>query len=185
MDGSQGLQLEQIFLELNDKHFEGGLPLPRLRWNTRLRSSAGRFVPGAKRFGYLLPPTIEVASYLTKLPDADHHVRDTVGHEMIHYWLWERRRPYGHTPEFYQKMTEMGVSRFNKTAPKKSPQYIYTCQHCHRVFEFIRKFKGRIACANCCKSHNRGRFDARFVLKLSKVLTPQERREWLLKSKEI
>ena len=58
--------LEAIFQEINEKHFDGFLDAPVLEWNSRLRSAAGRFIPGRRKFFHQAPPKIEVASYLTK-----------------------------------------------------------------------------------------------------------------------
>src|SRR5690242_19787636 len=77
--------LEQIYEELNLTHFEGCLIRPDLRWNHRLRSSAGRFIPVSRRFwptGHELKPTIEVAGYLLQEARARELIYDTMGHEM-------------------------------------------------------------------------------------------------------
>src|SRR5579859_5104971 len=105
------IDLEELFERINQAHFDAFLERPILRWNTRLRASAGRFVPGSRRFFSQLPPAIEVASYLKEEPHALALVADTLAHEMIHYWLWVRRRPYGHTAEFMAKLSMMGASR--------------------------------------------------------------------------
>jgi predicted SprT family Zn-dependent metalloprotease len=94
--------LEQLFHDLNRDHFRGELPLPKLGWNSRLSSTAGRFCTGSRNPIFPRPPVIEVASYLRDVPEGEMHVRDTVLHEMIHYYLWFKRRPHGHTPEFSQ-----------------------------------------------------------------------------------
>ena len=106
--------LVRIFTEWNLKSFEGILPIPELRWNSRLKTSAGRFIPNRKK------SVIEIASYLLDEPNAEELIRDTLGHEIIHYWLWEMKQPYGHTPTFHEKMNELGVSRYN-SVPKHRP----------------------------------------------------------------
>src|SRR4051812_44035569 len=100
----QAMELLSLFEQINQTYFDAFLEPPVLRWNSRLRSSAGRFVPGSRKFFREAPPVIEIASYLLEEQDAPSLVSDTLGHEMIHYWLWVRRRPYGHTPEFWDKM---------------------------------------------------------------------------------
>lgn len=153
--------LERLFRELNQQYFDGKLPFCVLKWNTRLRSSAGRFI-GSRRTG----PQIEIASYLLELSDAAHWVRDTLGHEMIHYWLWARRRPYGHTSEFYRKMNEMGVSRYNSVPKRRPAKYIYRCPACRVEFQAWRRLRPS-ACLSCCKQHSAGRYDARFKLEIT------------------
>lgn len=160
-------QLLTTFEQLNQAHFDGFLDPPVLRWNSRLRSSAGRFVPGSRRFVLEAPPAIEIAAYLLEEKDAHALIEDTLGHEMIHYWLWLRRRPYGHTPEFWNKMDQMGVSRYN-TVPRSRPyRHVYRCVSCGKEFP-ARKKLGPMACAYCCKQYAGGKFDARFKLVLLK-----------------
>lgn len=159
------MQLSNIFAELNRLHFDGFLDEPKLVWNSRLRSSAGRFVPGSRKFFREAPPVIEVASYLREEPEAERHVRDTMAHEMIHYWLWVRRRPYGHNEEFYAKMRAMGASRYNPVPRTRPLKYVYRCPGCEKEFKTRRKL-GPLACLQCCKEKSGGVFDARFRLEL-------------------
>jgi len=153
--------LDRYFFELNAAHFDAFLEKTPLVWNDRLRTSAGRFIPGRRRFFKDDPPVIEIASYLQKIEDSSKHIRDTIAHEMIHYWLWARRRPYGHTPEFLAKMREIGASRYNTVGKRRPFKYIYKCPHCHREFP-SRKKLNKLACLPCCKAHSRGRYDPRF-----------------------
>lgn len=165
--------LREIFRELNDRHFQGGLEEPQLHWNSRLRVSAGRFYPGTRSRWVRHPrkPLIEIASYLLEEKEGVRLVEDTLGHEMIHFWLWQRRRPYGHTPEFYQKMEEMGVSRYN-TVPRQRPlKYAYECPECKKEV-LARKKLGALACANCCKKHHGGYYHPKYRLVLSRELNP-------------
>ena len=161
--------LPAIFEEINQAHFGGRLDPPVFRWNSRLRISAGRFIPGSRKYFREVRPIIEVASYLLDEPEAARLVRDTVAHEMIHYWLWCHRRPYGHTAEFLQKMRAMGVSRYNPVPKRRPYRYLYVCPMCSREFPARRRL-GALACADCCKRHSGGRYDMRFRLRLSQQL---------------
>jgi predicted SprT family Zn-dependent metalloprotease len=163
--------LVEIFWEVNEAHFDGFLDLPLLRWNARLRSSAGRFIPGSRKWIRRSPPVIEIASYLCEESNALVFIRDTIAHEMIHYWLWVRRRLYGHTPEFYEKMTQMGVSRYNPVPRTQSYKYVYRCMYCESEFPARRKL-GPLACAQCCRQHARGKYDPRFKLELARNWDP-------------
>jgi predicted SprT family Zn-dependent metalloprotease len=151
--------LQKLFTEWNSRSFNDELPLPEIRWNSRLKTSAGRFIPDRTR------SIIEVASYLLDEKNAEHLIRDTIGHEMIHYWLWERRLPYGHTALFHQKMNEIGVSRYN-SVPKHRPfKHCYQCHSCGQKI-FTRKRLRMAACASCCNEHAGGKFDPVYKLKL-------------------
>jgi SprT-like protein len=172
------LDLHAIFDQINERHFDGFLDAPTLKWNSRLRSSAGRFIPGSRKFFFAQPPVIEVASYLREEPGSAELIVDTVAHEMIHYWLWVRRKPYGHTGEFLAKMRAMGVSRYNPVPRLRPYRYLYRCASCARDFP-SRKKLGVLACATCCKAHAGGRFDVRFKLSLARVLDAAEGQELL------
>jgi predicted SprT family Zn-dependent metalloprotease len=157
-----------IFNRINDESFDGFLDPPKLQWNSRLRSSAGRFIPGKRALFHQDPPVIELASYLLEEKQAEDLIYDTLAHEMIHYWLWTRRKPYGHTPEFLAKMKAMGVSRYN-TVPRSRPyKYLYRCPSCSKDFPVKRKL-GVLACASCCKRFSNGQFDPRFKLQIQET----------------
>jgi predicted SprT family Zn-dependent metalloprotease len=160
------------FAAVNDRHFDGFLTPPRLKFNSRLRASAGRFIPGRRSWLREFPPVIEIATYLLEESRALELIADTMAHEMIHYWLWVRRRPYGHTPEFHAKMRAMGVSRYNPVPRVRPYRYIYVCTGCQRDFPARRKL-GVLACAKCCERHNGGRFDPRFRLVLAGAPGPE------------
>lgn len=168
--------LEALFQQINEQHFDGFLEAPELLWNSRLRSSAGRFIPGRRSWQAVLRgetsrAVIEVATYLKEIDQADHHIRDTLAHEMIHYWLWTRRRPYGHTDEFWMKMQAMGVSRYNPVPKLRPVKYQYRCPGCQKVFPARRKL-GKLACADCCKRHSGGKYDSRFLLAMDPSHVP-------------
>lgn len=164
------MDLAEIFDEINQKHFDGFLDAPTLRWNSRLRSSAGRFIPGSRKFFRRYPPVIEVASYLLEETQARDLIFDTLAHEVIHFWLWVRRKPYGHTAEFLAKMRAMGVSRYNSVPRTRPFKYLYRCTGCNKEFPAKRRL-GVLACADCCKKYSDGKFDNRFKLELAQTLT--------------
>ncbi len=167
---TEEISLDRAFQWINDRYFDGFLDPPELIWNSRLRTCAGRFTPGKSKAPFLaMKPKIEIAQYLADLNQATLLVQDVLGHEMIHYWLWVRRRPYGHTPEFYSKLEEMGVSRYNP-APKKKRQsaYVYVCESCQTQFP-SNKYHPTLACASCCQKHSQGKFDQQFQLALKRA----------------
>jgi predicted SprT family Zn-dependent metalloprotease len=155
--------LEQLFQELNQIHFSGELPLPSLRWNSRLSSSAGRFCPGSRNPIQPRPPEIEVASYLRTLEDGMDHIRDTLLHEMVHYFLWHHRQPYGHTPEFHRILKRVGARRYNSVPKLRPVKHWYQCPGCRVVIPARRKIRNS-ACAPCCKKYNHGEYTDRFRL---------------------
>lgn len=153
------MDLVRVFTEWNLKSFNGELRVPKLQFNSRLKTTAGRFIPDPRS------PIIEVASYLLEQPKALELIANTVGHEMIHYWLWAKRKPYGHTFEFYQKMEELGVTRYNPVPLHRPFKHTYGCDHCGQTVK-TRKRLPMAACAACCNSHSNGRFSPKFKLRL-------------------
>lgn len=157
--------LHLIFEEWSRSHFGGNLPAPILRWNSRLRSSAGRFIPGRRSWtGQQRQSVIEIATYLREEVNSIHHIRDTMGHEMIHYYLFLEGLPYGHGPEFRVMMQRLGVSRYNKTPRRQPEKYLYFCWNCGEEFRVRRKWRKPRACKPCCVKHNGGRYSERFRL---------------------
>lgn len=156
--------LAEIFQELNEQHFGGELPLPSLAWNPRLSTTAGRFCPGSRRAFFPRAPKIEVASYLRELADGQDHVRDTILHEMIHFYLWHHEKPYGHTPEFHRIMKRVGAQRFNPVPKVRPVKYWYECPNCRKKIPARRKME-RYACATCCDAFAGGSFRENFRLR--------------------
>jgi predicted SprT family Zn-dependent metalloprotease len=156
------VELESIFQDLNRIHFEAELPLPRLNWNSRLSSAAGRFCPGRVSLGQ--KALIEIASYLKGIDGGIDHIRDTMLHEMIHYWLWHKKRPYGHTAEFRQIMRRTGAKRYNPVPKLRPVKYRYQCPEC-LVTVPARRRLADVACAACCKKFNAGVYSKKYRLK--------------------
>ena len=165
--------LLELFLDINHEHFDGALVPSLLEWNSRLRTSAGRFIPGSHKFWRIYTPKIEIASYLLDEENSSQLIYDTLAHEMIHYWLWVRKRPHGHTAEFLDKMREMGMSRYNVVPRPRPFKYVYQCLACQKTFP-ARKKLGILACSDCCKKYSQGKFDARFKLALIQKLKEGE-----------
>ncbi len=158
-----------LFSEINQAYFDGFLDVPDLQWNSRLRSSAGRFIPGKRKDLRRFSPKIEIASYLTQQQNASKLIYDTLAHEMIHYWLWVRERPHGHTSQFLAKMRDMGVSRYNPVPRLRANRYLYQCKACGKQFPSHVKL-GVLACADCCNLLSSGKYDPRFKLESKEFL---------------
>jgi predicted SprT family Zn-dependent metalloprotease len=152
-----------LFQELNTAHFGGELPPPKLIWNKRLSSSAGRFRPGSRSPIFPREPEIEIATYLREIPEGSFHIRDTMLHEMVHYYLWHHRRPYGHTPEFHEILKRVGARRYNTVPKFRAAKRWYQCPTCRVVIPTRRRIRDS-ACASCCKKWNGGRFAEKFRL---------------------
>ncbi len=174
LDSGQADLLLAAFQRLNVWGFESQLPPVRLTWNTRLRSSAGRFVSGAAPWRDagtrgLVPeryhPRIEIASYLLQHERSVELIVDTLAHEMVHFWLWIRKKPFGHTDLFHRKLKELGASRYNTVPLRRNYKYVYECPRCLGKYPTRRRL-ANVACLKCCRLFASGRFDSRFRLLL-------------------
>ncbi|MGZ3704249.1 MAG: hypothetical protein ACXVC4_20835, partial [Bdellovibrionota bacterium] len=84
-------------------------------------------------------------------------------HEMIHYFLWHRRRPHGHTPEFHRIMNKVGAKRYNPVPKERAFKHYYACPNCKKGFPTRRRLTAS-ACMGCCQRFNHGRYSEKFRL---------------------
>ncbi len=161
-------ELQLLFAELNNFYFNGETPVCRIRYNARFSNSAGRITYSTK------PVLIELsAKHFRDHPEA---LRETLLHEMIHAWLYDRTGDTGHGADFRKKMAECGltsiyhdlgnVKPFNESAKR----YILRCEHC--ALEILRRRLPRAAmsCGRCSKQG----YDPRFPLTLLEVTETRE-----------
>ena len=97
----------EIFDKLNKQYFNSTLPYIRILWS-------GRFGHGEwfKQYGdfIALPgkkPHIRISQKLCATPK---EIARVLYHEMVHFWLYTNKRPWGHTKEFKKKLKEFRVS---------------------------------------------------------------------------
>ncbi len=149
------VDLQNLFWEINFQHFGGILPPIEVQYSSRLRTTGGRYFKKPKRF-------IQINTKYLKLPNSYEEIKDTLGHEMVHYWLDFLGRPCGHTPEFRKKLKQCGFSRYSRISnPLKKNHYVYHCPSCK--LEYRRKKKGLWSCGPCSGK----RFNPAFILQLS------------------
>ncbi len=96
---------------------------------------------------------------------------DTILHEIAHGIDWERNRVCGHGTSWKRICLELGgngqrcFSSREIALPKG--KFNYVCPECGHTLNCNRKLKRTNACKSCCDKHNNGRFDIRFILKLT------------------
>ena len=160
--------LQLLFAELNNLYFNGGVPACRIRYNARFSNSAGRITYNIR------PMLIELSpKHFNAHPEA---LRETLLHEMIHAWLWDRDRDAGHGAAFRRKMRECGMSSiyhdlgsakpFNESAKR----YILRCEKCSMEILRRRMPSAPTSCGRCSK---RG-FDRRFPLTIYEIVETRE-----------
>jgi predicted SprT family Zn-dependent metalloprotease len=135
----------------------------RVRWNPRLRSTAGRAWPRQS--------LIELNPLLQNL--GPHETDRTLRHELAHLVALERARgnridPHGH--EWRLACIELGIpgesARHRLPLPRNqiARPFAYQCPHCRRLIHRVRKIRRASACAPCCKDFAGGAYDERFRL---------------------
>lgn len=134
----------------------------QVNWNPRLKSTAG--------LARLRECEIELNPLLASFEE---EIQRTLLHELAHLIAFERagkRRVPAHGDAWKLACKDLGIEGEKAThrlpLPRSSRQrrFFYACPHCHSVIARVRPLRGRSACAKCCKTHNRGLFDERFLL---------------------
>lgn len=132
-------QLHQLFWEINHVHFGGILPIIELRFSGRLKTTGGQ---------YFRKPTklIQISNRYLLMENGWDEVKDTLGHEMVHYWLDFLGKPCGHTKEFRIKLNQCGFNRYSRLPPVQA-KYLYVCPRCGT--RYYRRRKGVWSCGPC------------------------------------
>lgn len=147
-------------------------PRVTVRWNARMRTAAGRAFYESYR--------IELNPGLLALPGVDGaaEVERTLRHELAHLVAHHRaggRRIEPHGPEWQRACAELGIAGetrchtlpFQSRRPTK--KLIYECPACGSEIHRVRRFRVAVACYNCCRRQNGGRYDDRFRLKIRRA----------------
>jgi predicted SprT family Zn-dependent metalloprotease len=161
--------LQLLFAELNNYYFNGEVPVCRIRYNGRFSNSAGRITYSER------PLLIELSPKHFK--EHPHEaLRDTLLHEMIHAWLYDKNGDTGHGAAFRKKMRECGMTSIYHDLGNVKPfnesvkRYILRCEKC--ALELLRRRlpSAAMSCGRCSK---RG-YDPRFPLTVFEVLETRE-----------
>lgn len=142
----------------------GASKLVRVHWNRRLHSTAG----------FARYPSWQI-ELNPRLKEFEGQVERTLKHELAHliaYHRAGRRRIKPHGPEWRQACADLGIAdekaHHHLPLPRRqvAKNLVYTCAHCGTEVHRMRKFRRPSACLACCRTHNGGRYDERFRLKL-------------------
>lgn len=147
-------------------------PRVTVRWNRRMRTAAGRAYYEAFR--------IELNPGLLTLPgvDGNAEVDRTLRHELAHLIAHHRaggRRIEPHGDEWRRACADLGIPGEARchTLPFQSrrltKKLIYGCPACGSEIHRVRRFRVAVACYDCCRRENGGRYDDRFRLKLRRA----------------
>ena len=136
-----------------------------IEWDARFRTAAGR--ADYRRNRVSLNPRLRENG----AAEIDRTLRHELAHLLAHARAG-RRRLQPHGPEWRVACRDLGIADEKRchTLPfpvaKRTPRLLYKCRSCGREFPRVRPFRRRTACLACCRTHNRGRYDARFILRL-------------------
>jgi SprT protein len=131
------------------------------RWNSRMRSTAGIAYP--TRLLICLNPQLRQFGGV----ETDRTLR----HELAHLLAYERahrRRISAHGPEWKKACEDLGLRNESRThtlpLPRRSlpKKHFYKCRSCGLEVGRVKPLKRGSACLQCCRSFNRGHYDARF-----------------------
>lgn len=163
-------ELRDHYAQANHHKFDGHVPRVTLCVNPRLRALAGRVFYDERR--------IELSGYHLSQPYARQVAFKALEHEMLHLYLDTRGLPSGHTPLFKRLAAERGIPVWHALPYPRNrvvqTVHVYACPACGRRVNRCRRLSNtqRSACGDCCRVHNGGMFDARFVMRFVKTLAP-------------
>ena len=131
--------VKQVSIEDFGKHFKH-----QAHWNTRLRSTGGRFFP---KDGHLdFNPKVYQELGLEVF-------RKIVRHELCHYHLYFEGKGYQHKDLAYkQLLKEVNGLRFVPplSSSNQKPSLVYACQSCQQIYQRKRKIDTkRYRCGLC------------------------------------
>jgi predicted SprT family Zn-dependent metalloprotease len=139
----------------------------RVEWNARLFSAAGRADSRRK-----------LVSLNPRLREQDAAEIDrTLRHELAHLlaqFRAGRRRIAPHGAEWRKACRDLGIADESRchTMPfpiqQRARRFLYRCARCGKEFPRVRRIKRTVACLECCRKFNAGKFDPKARLRLVK-----------------
>jgi predicted SprT family Zn-dependent metalloprotease len=139
----------------------------RVEWNARLFSAAGR--ADSRRNLVSLNPRLRDHD----AAEIDRTLRHELAHLLAQFRVGRRRVP-PHGAEWRRACHDLGIGDEARchTLPfpvkKRAPRFLYRCARCGREFPRVRRIKRAVACLECCRKFNRGKFDPKARLRLVK-----------------
>ena len=136
-----------------------------VEWNARLFSAAGR--ADSRRSLISLNPRLREHD----LAEIDRTLRHELAHLLAQFRA-SRRRISPHGPEWRRACHDLGIADEARchTLPfpvkQRARRFLYRCSRCGKEFPRVRRIKRAVACLDCCRNFNRGKFDPRARLRL-------------------
>jgi SprT protein len=133
----------------------------RVRWNSRMQSTAGLAYPSKALIK--LNPRLQPFGFA--------EVEQTLKHELAHLLAHHRsgrHRISPHGPEWRKACADLGLTDEKRchTLPlprrEMAKRHLYRCPACGMAVHRVRPIRRPSACLPCCRKHNGGRYDERF-----------------------
>ena len=139
----------------------------QVEWNARLSSTAGR--ADSRRQLVSLNPRLR--------EHGPAEIDRTLRHELAHLLAQSRagrRRLAPHGAEWKKACRDLGIAGEARThslpfpTQKRERPFLYQCPRCGQEFPRVRRIRRAVACLDCCRKFNRGKFDESARLRLIK-----------------
>ena len=137
----------------------------RVEWNARLFSGAGR-ADSRRKLVSLNPRLREHGA-----AEIDRTLRHELAHLLAQFRAGRRRVP-PHGAEWRKACRDLGIADEGRChalpfpVQRRARPFLYRCPRCGKDFPRARRIKRAIACLDCCRKFNRGKFDRSAQLRL-------------------
>ncbi|MFN2622775.1 MAG: SprT-like domain-containing protein [Chthoniobacterales bacterium] len=138
-----------------------------VEWNARLFSAAGR----ADSHRNLISLNPRLREHDTA--EIDRTLRHELAHLLAQFRAGSRRIP-PHGAQWRRACRDLGIAEEARchTLPfpvrARARRFLYRCSRCGKEFPRVRRIKRAVACLDCCRKFNRGKFDPGARLRLVK-----------------
>lgn len=137
----------------------------RVEWNARLFSAAGR--ADSRRKLVSLNPRLREHD----AAEIDRTLRHELAHLLAQFRAGRRRVP-PHGAEWRKACRDLGIEDESRChalpfpVQRRTRRFLYRCERCGKEFPRVRRIKRAVACLDCCRKFNRGKFDPKARLRL-------------------
>jgi predicted SprT family Zn-dependent metalloprotease len=137
----------------------------RVEWNARLFSAAGR--ADSRRKLVSLNPRLREHD----AAEIDRTLRHELAHLLAQFRAGRRRVP-PHGAQWRKACRDLGIGDESRChalpfpTQRRTRRFLYRCQRCGKEFPRVRRIKRAVACLDCCRKFNRGKFDPTARLRL-------------------
>jgi SprT protein len=161
-DAALEAQVREILAPLGADELAGQV---HVEWNARLFSAAGR--ADSRRNLISLNPRLREHD----AAEIDRTLRHELAHLLAQFRAGRRRIP-PHGAAWRKACRDLAIADESRchTLPfpvkPRARRFLYRCSRCGKDFPRVRRIRRAIACLECCRKFNGGKFDPRAQLRL-------------------